>query len=361
MQVMEQIQFSLTNDDSDTMQLIGLHQRLDEAFWWLQVSINNSHALASLKAQHSKCNPNPGSRPGSTQGNRANGSDSHTFLVHLGLPLLDVVKTVAVPVDSTVNQFIEQMYAKHYAKMASHRQPSDYVLKIPGCQQPFLPGSDLLANSVSAKLASKLRIELLLLEKDDNNFVTPPALVAAEQQRVTIPEDGNSFVGTPSEQLKAFEASGKDILATMILNAGLKMTDFKELFAYDTCAKRKQALPAILKSKRPDLLPAFDCLSEIVATTFDQYEGLRQVADFRGLPDIGEVLVREGAAINIALKKMLESAQVSVLQAALDNNTVVSSSMEGFFRDACKQLLMNFHKLKIGILRYVAVCNVTLV
>jgi len=128
----------------------------------------------------------------------------------------------------------------------------------------------------------------------------------------------------------------------------LESNNLKELLNEDHYLKKLKDMRKFDEEPICSLMKVFD---DIINKTFDQYEGLRQISDFRGLPD-GDSIIREGNQIHNVWKKLLLSAQVLILENARDKPNV-PTNLESNFDQACNKLLVHFHWLKVGILKQV--------
>jgi PI3-kinase family, ras-binding domain len=313
---------------------------------------------------------------------------AESIMAQIGLPLMNVVKTVMVSPTDTPDQLVERVFSKHYASplrtsedraaataepfsKMTPRQPEEFVLKVPG-RPEYLSGRDtpvLESRYVSTCVQDGRRVELVMVEKLERMSEVrelPEAVVSAEQAARDAPghmAGAPVFSGTIGEQMSLFERLGKEELAMMIVDFGIKAGDMRELFSQDTFLQRRTELksnvekltqiPTEEKSKLLDLVTELDSLVE---RTFDQYEGLRQIADMRGVRGCGEVLVREGAASVSLFRKMMISAEVVIVEREIKLAYAAGSApfhvetTSERFKAASDRLFSNFYAFKTGLL-----------
>lgn len=84
--------------------------------------------------------------------------------------------------------------------------------------------------------------------------------------------------------MKQFENQCNEHLAILIISFKLDHEKIKDLFANDRIDRSKEVLNNTLPE---NLREAWKNCTEIIENTFDQYRGLRQVGDFRGVADVG--------------------------------------------------------------------------
>src|SRR5690606_20159980 len=109
-----------------------------------------------------------------------------------------------------------------------------------------------------------------------------------------------SYEGSPHSQIQQFENNGKHIFSSVMINYQITTTDMKDFNMDDSYTEKLQQLKDQIKEKpnQESALQLYNNITEIIDQTFDQYFGLRQSSDFRGIPEIGETLVRECNAVN---------------------------------------------------------------
>eukprot|EP00026_Physarum_polycephalum_P002896 Phypoly_transcript_02905.p1 GENE.Phypoly_transcript_02905~~Phypoly_transcript_02905.p1 ORF type:complete len:567 (+),score=147.24 Phypoly_transcript_02905:867-2567(+) len=108
-------------------------------------------------------------------------------------------------------------------------------------------------------------------------------------------------------------------------------------------------------------------LEAIIHTTFDQYEGLRQINDFRSIPEAGQMILQVSNVTNTQLKKQLVAGSILIvcnfLQQVLANKEIVKmylpatkdefldiSRHEHNLKLATDNILLEYCKLKAGLL-----------
>jgi len=170
----------------------------------------------------------------------------------------------------------------------------------------------------------------------------PDVILKAEAKAMSPEEkvpESVMYKGNALEQIRMFETTGKEILATMIVSYGIKPASMKELFAEDNYVTQLQEVKLVAKQHQDTNIQAtLEKLDHLIATTLDQYEGLRQIADFRGIPEYGEVLVREGNAVNNLFRKMMLAAQTIIIKDLIDGKNF-GSHPESKFEEASKKTI----------------------
>lgn len=184
----------------------------------------------------------------------------------------------------------------------------------------------------------------------------PEAILKAQERAITLIKEEKlnqkraAKYKCPVEQsLKLFETKGKEILTSMIVTYGIKPGEMKELLSDDVHLKRQQEVKEKVKDQKifSDLMKTLD---DVIQRMMDQYEGLRQIGDFRGIPDFGAKLVRDGGTINAMFKKMMISAQVILIEDLLRKGKGVPKNYHKNFEKASLDLLDQFYLFKTGVL-----------
>lgn len=80
----------------------------------------------------------------------------------------------------------------------------------------------------------------------------------------------------------------------MVAAAGVDASLMKGLLQEDGYVKKIADVKSKISSSHPDLLPLVQMMEKTILETFDQYEGIRQIADLRGIPELGEKLFQQG-------------------------------------------------------------------
>eukprot|EP01119_Soliformovum_irregulare_P024719 TRINITY_DN8936_c0_g1_i4.p1 TRINITY_DN8936_c0_g1~~TRINITY_DN8936_c0_g1_i4.p1 ORF type:complete len:616 (-),score=239.75 TRINITY_DN8936_c0_g1_i4:764-2590(-) len=260
------------------------------------------------------------------------------FLVQLALPINHVIKTVLVE-DEDMDAFIAKMFEKYYSRKLPKMVPTKFSLKVPG-RPTFLHGKTQFVEHPHVKKLheSGKKIELLLVEKPDQREMMqiPDAMTKAEEKALVqvqanqkAPPSG--YEGAVTGQLQKYEERGKAILAGMIIKYGIKPQEMKHLLSEEKYVPRLKELRTKFRRNSSEikstnsgkvekmisprsslsdpLLGIAEKFDKIVEKTFDQYEGLRQIGDFRGIPEVGEIILQTGNNINTLFKKMMVSTQ----------------------------------------------------
>eukprot|EP00027_Filamoeba_sp_ATCC50430_P011123 CAMPEP_0168561340 /NCGR_PEP_ID=MMETSP0413-20121227/11543_1 /TAXON_ID=136452 /ORGANISM="Filamoeba nolandi, Strain NC-AS-23-1" /LENGTH=322 /DNA_ID=CAMNT_0008592705 /DNA_START=186 /DNA_END=1150 /DNA_ORIENTATION=+ len=163
--------------------------------------------------------------------------------------------------------------------------------------------------------------------------------------------DDFKYSGPVADQLNAFEKKGRQLLANLIIECGVDPNVIKELF--QDHEKRMSNLKQMIKDNNlTNVVRMLNSIESIVESTFDQYEGLRQIADFRALAECGELIVQEGQVINSLFRKLFSTAVIAVVEKIVktpskDNLT----SYVDKFSATSKKLQQEYYSLKSGLLR----------
>lgn len=186
----------------------------------------------------------------------------------------------------------------------------------------------------------------------------PDSVKKSEEKAISLYNEPplHTYQGDLIDQFKTYQTNGNSILANMMLEYQVRTNDMKELFNNDLYLQRLKEMKQKVKDESAHdtgPLKLFETLNRIVDETFDQYQGLRQIADFRGIPESGEVLVREGNNIHNLFKKMMLSCQVKIVDQVLVNGGVIPNGLENAFREASEKLLKHFYDLKTGVLNQI--------
>lgn len=282
-------------------------------------------------------------------------SSNSKYMIQIALPLNDVVKTVIVKDKQTVNEFLETVYEKYYAKKFPKRVAPDFCFKLPG-SSIYIEGSEPFVQNkyVKDKLDQHKKISLVLVERVERfnmNYV-PDSIIKGEEKAMVNSNEKEIFdyKGDLLQQLKEFEKNGKEVLATMIVHYNIKANSMKDLFTDDKYLAKLTAIKTRSDKELPDFKAVISYFEGVVDRCFDQYEGLRQISDFRSIAEHGDALIREGQSINSLFKKMLVSAQILILETMLDSHNC-NVSYASKFEEAAKTLLRHFHSLKTGVLK----------
>jgi len=105
------------------------------------------------------------------------------------------------------------------------------------------------------------------------------------------------------------------------------------------------------KLQHASIIESFE---KIIEQTFDEYEGLRQIKDFRGLGGpVGNYILKEGNRICGFFKKMFVVTIVMIvfkIEESPDNRSKLPRFLE-YFTATKRKLLVQYYNLKTGLLR----------
>jgi len=109
----------------------------------------------------------------------------------------------------------------------------------------------------------------------------------------------DKYSGLMEHQLRCFEQKGKEIISVLLARIEPPKEDLKRYFSEEGLGEKK------LAELRPQNAAVIDPLEKIMEQTFDEYEGLRQIKDFRGLGGpVGNYILKEGNRICGFFKRM---------------------------------------------------------
>lgn len=168
-------------------------------------------------------------------------------------------------------------------------------------------------------------------------------------------------MGNIKDQLILFEKTSKGLLTTLITQLDVSIEGFRKYSMTDQI--REQRFKEIKQMDPWFVNQIVAPLDKIITSTMDQFEGLRQIKDFRSLPNVSHIILLEGARINIFIERALESVVILVLEKELqqqDDKRLFSITLENDehfqtikdkFQDFSYNILRQYNNLKTGILR----------
>ncbi|PRP75306.1 tyrosine-protein kinase Fer-like [Planoprotostelium fungivorum] len=317
---------------------------------------------------------------------------SDRYLLQVGLPLHGVIKTVTVSGTETGTELLERLILKYYRTYAPDAKAVDYMLKIPGQQiiiDPSMPFHRVDYIQRFRKQEDPLfRVELLLLERETNRMPssTQQIIQKAEQKansHLLRQEDGRSiFNGPVLQQMSIYKLEMDKILRSLARDYGVDFT-VVETFERDEkfdADKQLRLLKKMLtenshhnhksQAELTRLINVSGEIDTIVETLFDEYEGIRQIKDLRGLPNLGETIIVDGTQTNNRISRVISIIQIILFEKSMGEHcdykrthyvpitkTTHTAPLTALtsqpFSTRSEDILKAFSSLKRGILREV--------
>ncbi len=167
--------------------------------------------------------------------------------------------------------------------------------------------------------------------------------------RMSIALPGNQYAGEPAAQIKRFAAQCEMFVQRMVANAKLHASALDTLQGLD--AKTLKAKLSELKE-----LEVFVQTEKMLDRVFDQFEGVRQINDFRSVHR-GDAILAEGHRANQALRHRMQVAQLVLVSENSSANKRELQQSITHFQELCNGVLQEYRMLKSGLLQHMGLVS----
>eukprot|EP01117_Protostelium_nocturnum_P018272 TRINITY_DN7611_c1_g1_i1.p1 TRINITY_DN7611_c1_g1~~TRINITY_DN7611_c1_g1_i1.p1 ORF type:complete len:967 (-),score=367.32 TRINITY_DN7611_c1_g1_i1:9-2909(-) len=308
------------------------------------------------------------------------------FLIQVGLPLHGVIKTVPVNANETAEELLTRLVSKYYLRYAPQSDARDFLLKVPG-QELFIDNATpfFQVEYVKEHRSSKNpfhKIELLLVEKDNKLMRGTYDLVRKAEEKADNMESravlGDTYRGTPEQLMKVYRAEVSTVLRELAQDYGINYNDIQTLLDDPKVDEENQGkeLKSLLNENiemsdgefSSNLLDLLNRINSSIEQLFDEYEGIRQIKDLRGLPEIGDRIIVDGTQTNNLIRRVMYIISILVIE----NNLKIKNNFDfgmysPFLSNPCSsnknasslqpftnrsdEIMKHFMSLKMAILR----------